>query len=65
MHPGGGESRTDYENESHEDILSSFKNKMLDLRIIMNWPVNSKRYSICGKNEKTHSNRKSDLRDNL
>ena len=46
MDPGGGESRTGYENESYEDILSSFKNKMLDLRIIMNWPVNSKRYSI-------------------
>lgn len=65
MDPGGGESRTGYENESYEDILSSFKNKMLDLRIIMNWPVNSKRYSICGKNGKTRSNRKLDFRNNL
>ena len=65
MHPGGGESRTDCKNESYEDILSTFKNKMVDLRIIMNWPVNSKRYSICGKNEKSRSNRKSDFRNNL
>ena len=65
MHPGGGESRTDDENESYGDILPSFKNKMFDLRIIMNWSINSKRYSICCKNEKTPSNCKSDFRDKL
>ena len=33
--------------------------------MIMNWPVTSKSYSICGENEKTRSNRKSNFRNNL
>ena len=41
--------------------LSRFDNKKLDLRMIINWPVTSKPYSICDENEKTRSNRKSDF----
>ena len=33
--------------------------------MIMNWPVTSKPYSICGENRKTRSNRKSDFRNKL
>ena len=45
-------STTEDENESYGEILSHFDNKKLDLRMIMNWPVTSKPYSICGENEK-------------
>ena len=31
----------------------------------INWPVTSKPYSVCGKNEKTRSSRKSDFRNKL
>ena len=33
--------------------------------MIKKWPVTSKPYSVCNENEKTRSNRKSDLCHNL
>ena len=42
-------STTEDENESYGEILTRFDNKKLDLRMIMNWPVTSKPYSICGE----------------
>ena len=44
-------STTEDENESCGEI-SRFDNKKLDLRMIMNWPVTTKPYSISGENEK-------------
>ena len=48
-------STTEDENEPYGEIVSRFDNKKLDLRMIMNWPVTSKLYSICSENEKTRS----------
>ena len=57
-------STTEDEIESYGEI-SRFDNKKLDHGMIMNWPVTSKPYSICGEHEKTRSRRKSDFRNKL
>ena len=44
-------STTEDEIESYGET-SRFDNKKLDHGMIMNWPVTSKPYSICGENEK-------------
>ena len=56
-------STAEDDNESYGEILSRFTNKKLDLRMIMNWSVTSKLYSMRDENEKTRSNHKSDFRN--
>ena len=49
-------STTKDENEPYREMLFRFDNKKFDFRMIINWIVTGKSYSICGENEKTDFN---------
>ena len=47
------------ESKSFGEILSRFEEKILNLRMIMDWPVTSKPYTIAIEDGKVRSNSKS------
>ena len=53
------------ESKSFGEILSRFEGKKLKLRMIMDWPVNSKPYAIAAEDGKVRSNSKSLFRNYL
>ena len=53
------------ETKSFAEILSCFDEKKLNLKFIMNFPVTSKPYAICGVDGETRPNPKSLFRNKL
>ena len=53
------------ESKSFGEILSRFEEKILNLRMIMDWPVTSKPYTIAAEDGKVCSNSKSLFRNYL
>ena len=47
-----------HETKSFAEILSCFDEKKLNLKFIMNFPVTSKPYAICGVDGETRTNPK-------
>ena len=52
------------ETKSFAEILSCFDEKKLNLKFIMNFPVTSKRYAICGDDGETRANQNHYLETN-
>ena len=52
------------ETKSFAEILSYFDEKKLNLKFIMNFPVTSKPYAICGDDGKTRANQNHYLETN-